>query len=1354
MLNSTASSRPRSRDQVHRQPSAPYSASSSSIATVQRALSFSSRSASGFPAQDAADSPAPHAARPYGNPDKRMSSSTLSRSNSVSGIREGVGNLNRWSQSTASSKASHARANSFSRRLSFGGVNPFGSLATLASPHPPPRNVLSKSRPSPTSPPRHPPPNIPPQPPPPSRIKPSLAMPPAARPANVPAAATIATSPSVSPTTTLPPGDGLLAASVYPPARASSSDHWQGTLAKQRPSAHRSDTSPPVLPTHSRSIANNISHSVLTAPPRRLILDTSSVTATFPEPEPSSSTSSRHKNSARERASSASENKKPRDRSRSRGDPSYRSKERQAKRSRERQGSRGDKHPSQKNMLSKALQKANTAVLLDNAQNFEGAMEAYHEACQLLAQVLLRSSGDDDKRKLEAIRNTYTNRIKELQNISPPPTLIDDKALPERPPSDDRGDVNLSPQSSNSAFSRLDLSRDFPEDLMRVANNKQQKPPPKPANHPILPPNQALAPPRRDSLMLGRLDPPEKPPLPISLNAGVGAGAGAASASASASVAAPIQPDAAAQKQQNRSWSRSPMGDRIVESSLSFPPPMEVDYMPPPLSPRRPLSPAAAPPPRLPDSLDSQQYGTSRASNHSPIKEYSRPASDETTSWLDTIDESGGSSASSTHSRSSSFRRRPLHVRTASGNTEAEFDAALDDAIEAAYNEGLELVKPMAINGSHSSLSDARRNVEVAKERIRQVERELAISNAKENARKQMEEEPMNCPRYSIDLEYGEEEAEEEERMLEEMTRGYIMDDFEFDLQSKSALPRRSSSSGYSARTWATSFVSNPTTAKSSLQTVSEMPLHASSPHPSKSKPLFPPPSAALPPPPQMAPSPPPLPPPSTAPPPRPSSNSAATSNALPREGVRNRRLSGQNLKQLKIETTASPAATSHSNTEPSRFNKPPPTLPSIITNDDLLHPTPYSALIGPSPISLGTDSVISPLASSAGFRIASSPFSSSSPADNPSVSPATPAITRTLTQDSENNLSSSFASRSESPGKAAGKPSQGLRKNFSSSSLGKMRNLSVSSPDASDASPSTPMSNSFTAAPNARKAYPAVAVPALPTPLATSFSGKGLAVGGLYLFDSDIHSPTSPGSPNPMAPGAPIPLEPCPSDSLLRPFWLMRSLYQTIAHPRGGYLSTKLFVPKDVWMVKGVKLKGVEEKVSNCDFLTAALLKLGKVDTCDADAVLEEMQALEFVLDQVQASLTKKLGNDVGVQGASSIFKDAALPASGVDSAPTVDLNASKAANSSSRSFSWRRLRSKNSAVNLTSSFTALNGAKLDGSKEVPHATTISTLPMTISPQLKTPKRDVSQIDVSGPNSNYMSSLARVFDAAQVIGQ
>jgi hypothetical protein len=68
---------------------------------------------------------------------------------------------------------------------------------------------------------------------------------------------------------------------------------------------------------------------------------------------------------------------------------------------------------TQKAMLSKALQKANTAVLLDNAANFEGAMEAYTDACQLLQLVMLRSNGGDEE-KLK------------LQEIVSQPTIISD----------------------------------------------------------------------------------------------------------------------------------------------------------------------------------------------------------------------------------------------------------------------------------------------------------------------------------------------------------------------------------------------------------------------------------------------------------------------------------------------------------------------------------------------------------------------------------------------------------------------------------------------------------------------------------------------------------------------------------------------------------------------------------------------------------------------------------------------------------------------------------------------------------------------------------------------------------------
>jgi hypothetical protein len=83
--------------------------------------------------------------------------------------------------------------------------------------------------------------------------------------------------------------------------------------------------------------------------------------------------------------------------------PHGHSRNRSGKSSADSSKARAPKPPSQKAMLSRALQKANSAVLLDNNQDFRGARQAYAEACELLHQVLQRTSGDEDKRKLEAI---------------------------------------------------------------------------------------------------------------------------------------------------------------------------------------------------------------------------------------------------------------------------------------------------------------------------------------------------------------------------------------------------------------------------------------------------------------------------------------------------------------------------------------------------------------------------------------------------------------------------------------------------------------------------------------------------------------------------------------------------------------------------------------------------------------------------------------------------------------------------------------------------------------------------------------------------------------------------------------
>ncbi|KAK3305265.1 uncharacterized protein B0T15DRAFT_398128 [Chaetomium strumarium] len=819
---------------------------------------------------------------------------------------------------------------------------------------------------------------------------------------------------------------------------------------------------------------------------------------------------------------------------------------REKDRDRDRERERGGKPPSQKAMLSKALQKANTAVQLDNAQNLEGARRAYAEACAVLQQVLLRTSGEEDRRKLEAIVTRY---------------------------------------NSNS----------------------------------------------------------------------------------------------------------------------SLRPPVDNNYMPPPLSPRRPSSPGRGSPapheqvspkraagPEIP--ISSGRLAQQAPSGHQ------RGNSHESVSWLDPIDESEQSSVSSVHSRSSSKVRRK-HIRAASGATGAEFDAALDDAIEAAYDDGYE---PESDYFGHEykpglggdPIANTLRRVEMARELVREHEREaLELANEREKRlrlQQQLEDEEYRRQEAIGEDFYDGNDSEEGERLLEEITGADAVEDFNYGARSRPSVPRESDSSGMTNRTWPSSMASNPTTATTLLTTVSEdnVPSKPSGPLPALPAHAM----SELPPPP----------------------GSAGSQNSG--QSVRNRRLSGQNPKELKIETTklapsapAAPATTGGAIPAQSKSGN------YIVQQRQAL--------------SAGANRTLGPLTSRSG------------------PSPIPPGVPG---EDSD-DLPPMTTPQEEYP--RVGTPSivrPALRKNYSSSSLKSLRsrNPSISHlEETSDLSPGTPLSTQFGAR-----------LPAVPSlPPGVKERANSTTPGGLQLFESNFHSSETPGSPNVLAPDAPAPLEPCPSDVMLRPFWLMRCLYQTLCHPRGGYLSNKLFVPRDVWRVKGVKLRNIEDKIANCDLLTAALQKLARVDTCDADAVLEEMQSLEGVLEQVKTTLSRKLGSEVGPQGAGSMFKDA----NAVDADPaSMPRSASVAGKASS--FSWRRLRSKNSSANLPGLATSYGGKGGSGGASSTNLhegatgkdTMLASLPMTSHPTSRPTKRDVASVAFTGPNANYMASLAKLFDAAQAVDQ
>ncbi|OAG11272.1 uncharacterized protein CC84DRAFT_7207 [Paraphaeosphaeria sporulosa] len=951
-----------------------------------------------------------------------------------------------------------------------------------------------------------------------------------------------------------------------------------------------------------------------------------------------------------------------------------------------------------KTMLSRALQKANTAVLLDNAQNFEGAMEAYGDACKLLQQVMIRSSGEEDKRKLDAIRVTYTNRIEELRRLDPGYHSSTGKSLPARPMSNESleagrsmlfGDDDEEPVIETAKISRIVDDRPVDDDDVHVRSDSRSRNPQHLPLRSVQPGGQresVISTAIRD-VQTGMASPPQfhlqPPPGRLAGN--------------SAGLEAPG-----------------------LES------PMDRSYMPPPLSPRRPISPLPSSKPDADPSSRDRLEEPTRAGHQ-------RVNSTESISWLDTIDESGGSSCSSSvHSLSPRGLRRK-HIRNGSGATEAEFDAALDAAVEAAYDEGYEPYED-GMPDSAELRANRLRNVELAKERVREAEREEAIAAAKYRYKEtQLRNEPLPHVRESAELNFHD-EAEEEERLLDEITREYMLDGFDFDLQTKSSLPRQSDSSGFSGSTYNSSVSSHRTTGGTSLSTVAEV-LQPTKP---KAPISSPPPVSAS------------------------SGTLASVSESRTSDGndasettpkaqivtkdaasVRSRRLSGQNLKSLKIETSLPPVPpaphtdkASHVEREArpevpplpksaaaATFSSAQPLVDATFKIPTIPQSHPQTGLNAPSPQTLGPSSADTAFA----------------------VSPATLALNNAMSNDSLP------APASPKAGKGS---SIGIRKNKSSLSL-KQRNLSVSSPDGSDGSVATPMSATFNF--SGRKA--SIAPIPTPTPSVPTFNVDGLPSGGMHLFESDIHSPYSPGSPSGAVANAPIPLEPCPESYLLRPFWLMRCFYQTIVHPRGGYLSTKLFIPRDVWRVKGVKLKNVDDKIANCDLLTAALQRLSTVDTLDADAVLEEMQAFEVVLDQVQTQLAKKLGNEVGMQGVSVLFKDAYTV--GVGSAADGNSekgshgsqdHAPKSGMSQSKSYltSWRKLRSKNSAVGLSN----MAGAKSAAPEVSKDSLTMATLPMTNLPNIRFAKRDVSNVAFEGPNGGYMSSLAKLFDSVQILDQ
>jgi hypothetical protein len=704
-------------------------------------------------------------------------------------------------------------------------------------------------------------------------------------------------------------------------------------------------------------------------------------------------------------------------------------------------------------------------------------------------------------------------------------------------------------------------------------------------------------------------------------------------------------------------------------STLSSP--MDLTYAPPPLSPRR----VPAEPVKL--QIESK--------NLQPPESAMHPNG---TIWLG---QSGSISSSASSSVQSLVESGITHQRPAlvMDSSQADFDAALDAAVEAAYNDGLE-----PFDYYDDELTAARPEP-------------LQKSNG-----------PKRKPADLYD----------DSGVLQDNTNEQDLEGFDFGLQKKNAPPRQSDSSGYSGLTYHSSVSSSRATGSSSLTTVAEGPdttylasgkVLGGLPRLSEENTRADSPNGS-----------------------RPGSRGQlGKSNA---GSVRNRRLSGQNAKQLKIETQPITKPTpSYSKNDPYIIQEE---TSSALRSASLSQPEIHShdATI---PISNGPPQ-LPPIPTSAGSRPLMSPSDTAV-----TISPATPGLPPSINEES-------------SPGgqKVPNSRPTFLRKNKSSMSL-KARTLSVSSPDGSDGSVATPLSTTSLSRKITNTTHPSLPTPPLlptPTYLLTPTQPADGSHAGPHIFKSDIHSPHSPGFPNSLIPTGPAPLEACPQSVNLRPFWLLRCVFQTIANPAGGYISNRLFATPAVWNTKNVKLKAVDEKINACDSLTTALQRLSSVDSYDAAAVLDEMSSLESVLDNVQAALTKKLGNDVGVYGTTAFLKDAPPETGGPPSSngstsagaenPHTSGGTSGTRTASKSYFSsLRKLRGKTSAPTLMNGSAILPSSK-EGNGAAPK---LSSVPMTGMMHVRFTKRDVAAlVDVSGPNAAYMVAVARLCDAVQVVGK
>ena len=934
------------------------------------------------------------------------------------------------------------------------------------------------------------------------------------------------------------------------------------------------------------------------------------------------------------------------------------------------------KDKDKKMMLTKALQRANEAVQLDNQQAYTKAMAAYEEACELLDSVMARTTAEYDRQKLTAIRGTYLTRIEELERLMKPKRKHSHQ-VSITPSLDEALDEELAAESVAAGFADPGLS------------SSQQS--------------------RQTS------------------NQSTGPRAGSAMSKSSTSNSRPNEIDhlrkpSTGQASMLRPGSSS--RDAHTETGPFVTPPgllARQSAVPRPLLPNRSKVPGMTRS-HSADRTDNGDGGGMRP--ESDIMDDSASQTGSTSSWFHIHDERDSAPASPVSHGGSMMVDDPGDHKYHNAEPETTFDDAFDAAIESAYDDGFESYDPAEYEAELTH--KATRNDPLEDQARFYEQRQMRIQRLSQRARVQQDGNP------SAGLSDNDDglDTDEEDRLLAEGDQT-IGSSAAVTEASDVHVPRKSDSSGFSGhsgRTWGSSAASSLNTTGTSLGTVDENALLAASEF--KPRQAFPAGPSSV-------------------------TSSSTTPTALDvsfRKGqlpldaegrsrsrspnLRDRRVSPHKVRKLRIETGVSGTSperrpSGDNDDETMKFIRRnqsgntqaiPPRKPSAEASGEV--PTKTTQNLDP-----GQSSSQQPSPLTAAYK-------------QDVLTPPTPSVPRQLPGQSAG----------PSPLHTSPEKSNYVQLSKQPSSVSLNKDNTERTPEGMAPWPNTPASFGlpYGQTPGLQRSESAMDLP-VRTPIEGSFGSFPTAhfMTGT-MFNNEIHTATLTGDPSKADPSDPPMLEPCPTNDLLGPWWVLRGVFRSIDHPEGGYITNKLFMPREAWTVKTAKLKGVEEKISACDLLTAALLKLSHVDTLDAGAVLHEMKSLEVVLENAQKILAKKLGNDVGLKGLPTLIKDAPPKAGSPDTATPGD----DSTNTGNRGFNWRKLRSKSSSTNLANSNRT---AATRGSRRY----TLGSVPMADHLRQRLTRRpsrrdtgSSASLRIDGSNANYVGALYRLTEAAQVLGK